>query len=80
MVQFTNTDVAAKYEACRANDGRIHIPAGKDKNGYAGPLSGITLAAADKAYASGCNVLKLKQEAKAPKEPKASANGSTLTT
>jgi hypothetical protein len=80
MVQFTNADVAAKYEACRANDGRIHIPAGKDKNGYAGLLSGITLVAADKAYASGSNLLKLKQEAKPPKETKPSSNGSTLST
>lgn len=66
-VQFINEDVAAKFEACRENDGKIHIPAGKHKPGqprpvgYAGPLSRITLAAAEKALASGSNILKLKE-------------------
>lgn len=63
MVQFTNADVAAKYEACRSVDGKIHVPAGKKPgSGYAGPLSQINLAAADKAFESGSNILKLKKQ------------------
>lgn len=65
-VKFENSDVEAKYEACREKDGHVHVPAGKNPgSGYAGPLSKITLAAADKAAASGSNILKLKEPAKA---------------
>jgi hypothetical protein len=64
-VEFKNPDVAAKYEALR-NDGPVHVPAGKNPGtGYAGPLSGITLVAADKAMASGINWFKLKTAAPA---------------
>lgn len=63
---FKNPEVAAKYEALREKDGKVHIPGGskvpgEDRTGFMGPLSLITLAAADKAYASGSNLLKLKE-------------------
>jgi hypothetical protein len=65
MVKFENPEVEAKYEALRSEDGRVHIPAGKSvigqkSVGYAGPLSKITPEAAEKALASGSNILKLK--------------------
>jgi hypothetical protein len=65
-VVFKNPDVAAKYEAIREKDGKVHIPGGSkvpgvERTGFMGPLSLITLAAADKAYASGSNLLKLKE-------------------
>lgn len=68
-VVFKNPDVAAKYEALRSVDGKVHIPGGskipgQERAGYMGPLSGITLAAADKAHASGSNLLKLKEATK----------------
>jgi hypothetical protein len=78
--EFQNPDVKAKYTPARETDGKVHIPAGKKnaKNptpeGYAGPLSLISLVAADKAYASGSNILKLKEPAKAA-TPAAKANG-----
>lgn len=67
-VVFKNADVAAKYEACREVDGKVHIPGGSkipgvNRVGYMGPLSLITLEAADKAFASGSNLLKLKEQA-----------------
>lgn len=68
MVQFTNPAVAAKYQALRSADCKVHIPAGKTKSGgYAGMLSGITLEAADKAFASKSNLLELKAAAPANK-------------
>lgn len=65
-VVFKNPDVAAKYEALREKDGKVHIPGGskipgKERTGFMGPLSLITLDAADKAFASGSNLLKLKE-------------------
>lgn len=78
-VVFENKDVADKYEACRTVDGKVHVPSGKvHGSGYMGPLSKITLGAADKMFASGSNNLKLKTAA--PKEVKASKNGNTLET
>lgn len=72
-VTFTNPDVAAAFEPLRENDGKIHIPAGKtNKGGYAGLLSGITLEAAQKAVASGSNLLK-KKESNAGSNNKAAA-------
>lgn len=77
MVQFTNPDVAAKYESGRAVDTKVHVPAGKTVPGgekpigYSGMLSGITLAAADKMYASGSNNLKLKPVGNASAKNKA---------
>ncbi len=69
MVQFTNPAVAAKYKATRSTDGKVHVPAGKEKTGgYAGLLSGITLAAADKAFASKSNILELKDAKSTPIE------------
>lgn len=68
---FTNPEVAAKYVPCREKDGKVHIPAGKKvigkpaPVGYAGPLSKITLEAAEKAIASGSNLLKAKDAGKA---------------
>ena len=67
MVEFKNPAVAEKYTPLRNKDGKVHIPAGKktapDKPGvgYAGLLSNITLAAADKAFVSGSNLLALKE-------------------
>lgn len=66
MVKFENPEVDAKFEALRSVDGKVHIPSGKTKPGeksvgYAGPLSKITLEAAEKALASGSNLLKLKE-------------------
>ncbi len=71
MVKFENPEVEAKFESLRENDGKVHIPAGKSKPGeksvgYAGPLSKITLEAAEKALASGSNILKLREQAAAP--------------
>ena len=69
-IVFENADVAAKYSPARETDGKVHVPAGKSVPGqpapvgYAGPLSKITLAAADKAFASGSNIIKLKEAAK----------------
>lgn len=68
-IVFKNPEVAAKYEALREKDGKVHIPGGskipgQERTGFMGPLSLITLAAADKAYASGSNLLKLKEAAK----------------
>lgn len=66
MVVFKNPEVAAKFEACREKDGIIDVPCGKqvngmtDKSGYHGLLSGITLAAAEKAVKYGANLLKEK--------------------
>jgi hypothetical protein len=88
MVKFENPEVDAKYEACRETDGKVHIPAGKSKAGenkvgYSGPLSKITPAAAEKALASGSNILKLKEvvEEKISKLRSVSSNNtdSTLT-
>lgn len=67
--EFENPEVAAKFQPARENDGKVHIPAGKktaanpNPVGYAGPLSKISLAAAEKALASGSNILKLKENA-----------------
>lgn len=59
--EFTNPAVSAKYVPLRKADCKIHVPAGREKKGgYAGPLSGITLEAADKCYASKSNLLELK--------------------
>lgn len=74
-VVFKDQEVAKKYEACRQSDGKVHIPSGKEYgSGYAGPLSLITLKAADKAFANGSNILKLKEKtgkpAEKPEEPK----------
>jgi hypothetical protein len=64
-LEFKHADVAAKYEALR-RDGHVHVPAGKQAgSGYAGLLSGITLAAADKAVAGGVNWFRLKTAAPA---------------
>lgn len=79
-VEFDNADVAAKYVPAREKDGHVHVPAGKKtaKNpnpvGYAGLLSNITLVCADKAFASGSNILKLKDE-KSSTVPTPSNNG-----
>lgn len=67
MIEFKNPDVAAKYEALREKDGEVHVPGGAkepgvERAGFKGPLSLITLAAADKAFASGSNILKLKEQ------------------
>lgn len=76
MVEFKNPEVAAQFEALRAVDGKIHVPAGKKKSpedkpvGYSGMLSGITLEAAEKALASGSNILKRKEGT--PAKPAAS--------
>lgn len=70
-VIFKNPDVAAKYEACRETDGKVHIPCGKEKGtGFTGPLSLITLPAADKAFKYGSNILKLKEAAAKKQEAK----------
>lgn len=71
--EFKNPEVAAKYEPLRSKDGIIDVPCGKHvpnapKTGYHGKLSGITLAAADKAYAHGAGLLKLKEQAKTAKQ------------
>lgn len=71
-VKFTNPEVDNMYEALREKDGHIHIPAGKktasnpEPKGYAGPLSGITPAAAEKAVKSGSNLLRLKGSNQSP--------------
>ena len=72
MINFENPEVAAKYEALRSTDGKVHIPGGhkipgQERTGFMGPLSKITLAAADKAFASGSNILKLKEVSKSGK-------------
>ena len=76
-VVFENPEVAAKYDACRSSDGKVHVPSGKVYgSGYAGPLSKISLVAADKAFASGSNLLKLKKaEKEKPISKTASKNG-----
>lgn len=73
-LEFTNPEVAAEFEALRSADTKIHVPAGKSvpgqpKVGYSGMLSGITKEAAEKAIASGSNLLKRKESAK-PAAPK----------
>ena len=70
-VIFSNPDTAAKYEAARENDCKVHVPAGKTKTGgYSGMLSGITPEAAAKAVASGSNLLKEKSGNKNPASTK----------
>jgi len=74
-VVFKNTEVEAKYESLHVADPVVHVPGGKNKDGWKGNLSDITLQAADKLFARpGQNLLKLKEAPKAKAE-KASANG-----
>jgi hypothetical protein len=63
--EFKDPDVAKKYTPNRESDTKVHVPSGKSvpgqkSVGYSGMLSGITLAAADKAFKSGTNNFKLK--------------------
>jgi hypothetical protein len=46
-VEFRIKEVADIYECAMPTDMRIHVPGGATKNGYAGPISGITLKAAE---------------------------------
>ena len=65
---FKNSEVSAKYESAHVADPVIHIPGGKNKNGWKGNLSAIPLAAADRLFARpGQNLLKLKEAPKAAK-------------
>lgn len=75
MAAFKNSEVEAKYESLHVADPVVHIPGGKNKDGWKGNLSDITPAAADKLFnRPGQNLLKLKDTPKAKAE-KASANG-----
>ncbi len=72
-VAFKNNEVEAKYESLHVADPVVHIPGGKNKDGWKGNLSDITPAAADKLFARpNQNLLKLKESTKAAK---VSANG-----
>lgn len=74
-VNFKHAEVEAKYESLHIADPVVHVPGGKNKDGWKGKLSTITPAAADKLFARpGQNLLKLKDAPKAKAE-KASANG-----
>lgn len=55
MIQFTNEEVEAKYEATVELDRMIHMHCT-----YAGMLSNITLTAGDKLYTEKSNLIKLK--------------------
>lgn len=55
MLQFTDAQTAAKYEATVEQDRMIHMPCT-----YAGMLSNITLAAGDKLYTEKSNLIRLK--------------------
>ena len=47
-IVFKNPDVAAKYETSYETDPEVHLPGGKNKNGWKGKLSEIPLAQADR--------------------------------
>lgn len=77
MIEFKNPDVAAKYKSLRSKDGRVHVPGGRkvpgiERIGYNGPLSLITLEAADASYASKSGLLELKTPDQAGAGSKAS--------
>lgn len=66
---FKNSDVAAKYESAHVADPVVHLPGGKNRNGWKGHLSTIPLEVADRLFARpGQNLLKAK-EAKQPVKP-----------
>ena len=62
MIQFKNADVAEKYTTDRTADCIVHLPGGKNKNGWKGRLSEIPLVQADRwINRPGQNLLKLRE-------------------
>lgn len=47
-IQFTNPDTAAKYSTDYETDPVVHLPGGKNKNGWKGKLSNTPLEQADR--------------------------------
>ena len=70
-MEFTNADVAAKYNYGHSKDPIVHVPGAKNKNGWKGNLTTIPLEAADRLYAMGSNLLTLKTEPTPPAVNKA---------
>jgi len=72
-MNFKNPDVAAKYDSAHAADPIVHLPGGKNKNGWKGNLSSMPLEVADRVFARPAqNLLKLKETqpaAKAAQKP-----------
>lgn len=67
-MNFKNPDVAAKYDSAHTADPIIHLPGGKNKNGWKGNLSSIPLEVADRVFARPAqNLLKLKETQPAAK-------------
>lgn len=60
-IVLKNADVAARYETDFEKDQIIHVPGGRNGDGWKGPLSSIPLHAADKLYAQKHNALRLKK-------------------
>ena len=74
MTQFTDPAVAAKYETDYTTDPVVHLPGGKNKNGWKGNLSAMPIEQADRwINRPGQYLLKLK-EVKTEKKVKASEN------
>lgn len=62
-MEFKNADVAEKYTTDQTADPIVHLPGGKNKNGWKGRLSEIPLVQADRWIGRpGQNLLKLKGE------------------
>lgn len=62
MIQFIDPAVSAKYETDYTADPVVHLPGGKNKNGWKGLLSTIPIAQADRwINRPGQNLLKIKE-------------------
>lgn len=71
MIQFKDAAVAAKYDTDYSTDPVVHLPGGKNKNGWKGKLSEIPIEQADRWISRpGQNLLKLKEQAKPAPEKK----------
>lgn len=67
MLQFKNAETAAKYETDYITDPVVHLPGGKNKNGWKGRLSEIPAEQADRwLNRPNQNLLKLKEIKKEP--------------
>lgn len=67
MLQFKNAETAAKYETGYTTDPVVHLPGGKNKNGWKGRLSEIPAEQADRwLNRPNQNLLKLKEIKKEP--------------
>lgn len=62
MIQFTDAEVAAKYTTDYETDPMVHLPGGKNKNGWRGRLSTIPLVQAERwINRKGQNLIKIKE-------------------